>query len=140
MSRSTRTAVRVLYLRNNDAPQWTRRAGCTSAAPYMIRGGGSRFILKGRGEMKFTRKGVTHALAIVLAAHAGPALAGGFQIGVQSGSATGNAVSGGAAVAEDASVVWSNPAGMMHLKQPRQLSTALHILKPSFKFQNGGST
>jgi long-chain fatty acid transport protein len=90
--------------------------------------------------MTFTRKGVARALAVALAAHAGQALAGGFQIGVQSGSATGNAVSGGAAVAEDASVVWSNPAGMMHLKQPRQLSTALHILKPSFKFQNGGST
>jgi long-chain fatty acid transport protein len=90
--------------------------------------------------MRFTHRGASRALAVALAAYAGQALAGGFQIGVQSGSATGNAVAGGAAVAEDASVVWSNPAGMMHLKQPRQLSTALHILKPSFQFQNGGST
>src|SRR5688572_1166802 len=90
--------------------------------------------------MKHTRKGVSRAVAPALALCAGQALAGGFQIGVQSGSATGNAVAGGAAVAEDASVVWTNPAGMMHLKAPRQISAALHVLKPSFKFQNGGST
>src|SRR6185503_7929472 len=68
------------------------------------------------------------------------ALAGGFAIGIQSGSATGNAVAGGAAVAEDASVVWSNPAGMMELKQSRQLTTAIHVFRPSFKFQDTGST
>ncbi|MGZ8211662.1 MAG: ROK family protein, partial [Burkholderiales bacterium] len=59
---------------------------------------------------------------------------------MQSGSATGNAVAGGAAAAEDASVVWSNPAGMMPLKSSRQLTLAMHVFKPSFKFQNTGST
>src|SRR5688500_16952165 len=87
-----------------------------------------------------TRNAVTAAVAAALAGLAANAVAGGFAIGVQSGSATGNAVAGGAAVADDASVVWSNPAGMMHLANPRQVTTALHIFKPSFKFQNTGST
>jgi long-chain fatty acid transport protein len=82
----------------------------------------------------------TAAVVAALVSFAGSSAAGGFAIGVQSGSATGNAVAGGAAVAEDASVVWSNPAGMTHLKQSRQLTTALHIFKPSFKFENIGST
>jgi long-chain fatty acid transport protein len=82
----------------------------------------------------------TLAVTAVLVSFAGTSTAGGFAIGVQSGSATGNAVAGGAAVAEDASVIWSNPAGMTHLKQSRQVTTALHVLKPSFKFENTGST
>src|SRR5688572_22451413 len=80
------------------------------------------------------------AVTAVLASLAQTGVAGGFAIGVQSGSATGNALSGGAAVAEDASVIWSNPAGMMHLQQSRQVTSALHVFKPSFKFQNTGST
>lgn len=67
-------------------------------------------------------------------------LAGGFAIGTQSGSGTGNAFAGGAAVADDASVVWSNPAGMALLPPGKQVTGALHILKPSFKFRNEGST
>jgi long-chain fatty acid transport protein len=90
--------------------------------------------------MKTGRNAASVAGAAVLAAFAVNAGAGGFAIGVQSGSATGNAVAGGAAVAEDASVVWSNPAGMMQLKNPRQATAALHVFKPSFKFQNTGST
>ena len=83
---------------------------------------------------------VSAAVTAALTVFAGNAIAGGFAIGVQSGSATGNAVAGGAAVAEDASVVFSNPAGMMHLANPRQVTTTLHVFKPSFKFQNTGST
>ena len=90
--------------------------------------------------MNTRRNAGSLAVAVALAALAGDALAGGFAIGIQSGSATGNAVAGGAAVAEDASVVWSNPAGMMQLKDPRQATAALHVFKPSFKFQNTGST
>ena len=86
----------------------------------------------------------THAASLAvtaaLATFSATSIAGGFAIGVQSGSATGNAVAGGAAVAEDASVIWSNPAGMMHLKQSRQITSALHVFKPSFKFENTGST
>jgi long-chain fatty acid transport protein len=90
--------------------------------------------------MKTGRNAVSLAGAAALATLTANAVAGGFAIGTQSGSATGNAVAGGAAVAEDASVVWSNPAGMMQLKNPRQATAALHVFKPSFKFENTGST
>jgi long-chain fatty acid transport protein len=87
-----------------------------------------------------TLKLITLAVAAATAGLAANAMAGGFAIGIQSGSATGNAVAGGAAVAEDASVVWSNPAGMMHLASPRQVTVGLNVFKPSFKFENTGST
>ena len=80
------------------------------------------------------------AVTAALVSFAGTSAAGGFAIGVQSGSATGNALAGGAAAAEDASVIWSNPAGMIHLQQSRQLTSALHVFRPSFKFENTGST
>lgn len=66
--------------------------------------------------------------------------AGGFGIATQSGSGTGNAFAGGAAAADDASVAWSNPAGMTFLPEGKQIAGALHALRPSFKFQNKGST
>lgn len=68
------------------------------------------------------------------------AIAGGFGIATQSGSGTGNAYSGGAAVADDASVAWSNPAAMTALPSGKQFAIAGHFLKPSFKFSNGNST
>jgi long-chain fatty acid transport protein len=67
------------------------------------------------------------------------AVAGGFAIGTQSGSGTGNAFAGGAAAADDASVAWFNPA-LMTLLPGKQIAAALHVLKPSFKFENQGST
>jgi long-chain fatty acid transport protein len=70
----------------------------------------------------------------------GGAAAGGFGIGTQSGSGTGNAFAGGAAAVDDASVAWYNPAGMTFLPRGKQVTAALHVLKPSFKFQNAGST
>src|SRR3954471_11172496 len=71
---------------------------------------------------------------------AGTAQAGGLSIGTQSGSGTGNAFAGGAASAEDASTVWFNPAGMTLLPGTTNVFGSLQILKPSFKFQNTGST
>lgn len=68
------------------------------------------------------------------------AIAGGLGIGTQSGSGTGNAFAGGAAAAEDASVVWYNPAGMSWLPGRANFAAAGHLLRPSFKFQNTGST
>ena len=70
---------------------------------------------------------------------ASSAVAGGFAIGTQSGSGTGNAFAGGAAAADDASVAWFNPAAMT-LIPGKQVAGALHALKPSFKFENNGST
>lgn len=80
------------------------------------------------------------AIAAAFSGLASNAGAGGFAIGTQSGSGTGNAFAGGAAAADDASVAWSNPAGMTLLPAGKQVSGALHILKPSFKFSNTGST
>jgi long-chain fatty acid transport protein len=80
------------------------------------------------------------AVATALGGLASNAVAGGFAIGTQSGSGTGNAFAGGAAAADDASVAWSNPAGMSLLPAGKQVAGALHILKPSFKFTNNGST
>jgi len=68
------------------------------------------------------------------------AFAGGFAVGTQSGSGTGNAFAGGAAAAEDASVAWYNPAGMTLLPMGKQVAVAGHIVLPSFKFSNQGST
>src|SRR5688572_2536097 len=86
------------------------------------------------------KKAVALAVGVALGGLAQGVFAGGFGIGTQSGSGVGNAFAGGAAVADDASVVWSNPAGMMLLPSGKQVTGALHMLKPSFKFQNQGST
>jgi hypothetical protein len=77
---------------------------------------------------------------MALAAMSAPAAAGGFGIGTQSGSGTGNAFAGGAAAADDSSVAWYNPAAMTLLPTNRQVTAAIHLVKPSFKFTNAGST
>jgi long-chain fatty acid transport protein len=82
---------------------------------------------------------VSAAVAAALVSTSAPVFAGGFGIGTQSGSGTGNAFAGGAA-AEDASTVWYNPAGMSYLPAGRHVSGVAHALKPSFKFNNAGST
>jgi long-chain fatty acid transport protein len=87
----------------------------------------------------FGRKLLSVAVAAALGGVATGAAAGGFAIGTQSGSGTGNAFAGGAAAADDASVAWFNPA-LMTLLPGKQAAGALHILKPSFKFENQGST
>lgn len=79
-------------------------------------------------------------LAGTLLTMAGGAAGGGFGVATQNGSGTGNAFAGGAAVAEDASVAWFNPAGMTLLPTGKHVSAALHAIKTSHKFQNTGST
>lgn len=68
----------------------------------------------------------------------GTALASGFALIEQGVSGLGNAYAGGAAIAQDATTVFFNPAGMT--KIPSQMETAVHIIVPSFKFKNEGST
>lgn len=79
-------------------------------------------------------------IAVMAAGVPSGVFAGGFAIGVQSGSGTGNAFAGGAAAADDASVVWFNPAAMTALPAGRQITAAGHLARPSFKFSNTGST
>lgn len=90
--------------------------------------------------MNTLRNAVSFSVSTALAGFASTVVAGGFAIGTQSGSGTGNAFSGGAAAAEDASVVWYNPAAMTALPSGKQVSVSAHALKPSFKFQNSAST
>jgi long-chain fatty acid transport protein len=62
----------------------------------------------------------------------------GFALQENSGSGLGNAFAGGAAVAEDASTLWSNAAGMARLGSG-QVAGALNLIQPSLKFRNANS-
>ena len=85
------------------------------------------------------RKHVAVAVSsLAIAFSAGHAVGAGFALQENSGSAMGNAFAGGAAGAEDASTVWSNPAGMSRLASP-QVALAVHFITPSFKFHDEGS-
>jgi long-chain fatty acid transport protein len=70
-------------------------------------------------------------LVLALAAASTPASAAFFQIAEQSASGMGNAFAGGAAVAEDASTVWYNPAGMTRLDRPQFVVGGSYI-RPTF--------
>ncbi len=72
-------------------------------------------------------------------AFAGSAAASGFQLIEQNASGIGNAYAGSAAVAENASTIFYNPAGMTQL-QAREVSVGLSLVKPSFKYDDKGST
>lgn len=89
--------------------------------------------------MQFHQNKLSTFVAAALVCLSGSASAGGLAIITQSGSAVGNAFAGGASAAEDATTLWYNPAGMMNL-QGTTLSVPIHAIKPSFKFQNTGST
>jgi long-chain fatty acid transport protein len=66
--------------------------------------------------------------------------AAGFALIDQSASMIGNAVAGGAAAAYDASTIYYNPAGMMHLNKGNQIVAGLTIVQPTADFSDGGST
>lgn len=66
------------------------------------------------------------------------AQAAGFALIEQSASGMGNAFAGGSAIAEDASTIYFNPAGMTYI-QGTQAVGALHLIKPSAEFNNNGS-
>lgn len=76
--------------------------------------------------------------ALVALAFSGSASAAGFQLIEQNASGIGNAYAGSAAVAENASTIFFNPAGMTQL-QAREFSLGISAVKPSFKFNNEGS-
>jgi len=63
-----------------------------------------------------------------------------FGLAEQGVSGLGNAYAGAAAVAEDASTVWWNPAGMARLPRGRHVLLGGHLIIPSTKFTNDGST
>jgi long-chain fatty acid transport protein len=76
--------------------------------------------------------------ALLLGIGAGQAHAAAFQLIEQNASGLGNAYAGSAAVADNASTIFYNPAGMTYLPG-RQFSVGLNAIRPSFEFSNSGS-
>lgn len=64
--------------------------------------------------------------------------AAGFALIEQSASGMGEAYAGAAAVAEDASTIFFNPAGMTYLPDSQGV-VAVHAIRPSIEFSNSGS-
>ncbi len=77
--------------------------------------------------------------ALTLAMSSGYAAAAGFQLLEQNVSGLGNSYAGSAAVAENASTIFFNPAGMTQLKD-REFSAGLAVISPSFKFSDNQSS
>ncbi len=69
----------------------------------------------------------------------GQAAAAGFQLLEQNASGIGNSYAGSAAVAENASTIFYNPAGMTQLKD-REISVGMSVVRPTFKFSDRGSS
>lgn len=76
---------------------------------------------------------------LALGSTAGQVSAAGFALIEQSVSGMGTAYAGGAALAEDNSTLFFNPAGMTRLKGTRG-SAGIHLVLPSNKFNDNGST
>lgn len=76
---------------------------------------------------------------LVALAFAGSASAAGFQLLEQNASGLGNAYAGSAAVAENASTVFYNPAGMTELRE-REVSLGGTLIQTSYQFNNQGSS
>ena len=88
------------------------------------------------------QKNITPRLipALLAIAFSGAASASGFQLmGEQSASGIGNAGAGSAAVAENASTIFYNPAGMTKICRRREVSLGLAVVNTSFEFTNNGS-
>jgi long-chain fatty acid transport protein len=78
-------------------------------------------------------------LAVILLISTIPARAALFQISENSASGLGNAFAGGAAIAEDTSTVWYNPAGLTRIPGS-QLAVVANFVAPSSTFEDAGST
>lgn len=66
----------------------------------------------------------------------GHAMAAGFALQNQNGAGTGYAYAGSAAVAEDASTIFFNPAGMTYLAEGHHVTGALTMLDRSLEFKD----
>lgn len=77
--------------------------------------------------------------ALVLGLFANYAAASGFQLIEQNASGLGNAYAGSAAIADNASTIFYNPAGMTQLKD-REFSGGMAAIGTSFKFSDQGSS
>lgn len=66
-------------------------------------------------------------------------MAAGFFLSQQSVESAGRGTAGGAAIAGDASTIFTNPAGLTRLKQP-EMTLGLSIIAPRTRYKNQGST
>lgn len=90
--------------------------------------------------MKLSSKGLSAAIALALASGlSSQAQAAGFALIENSASGMGNAFAGAAAIGEDASTVYFNPAAMTRLSG-NNISVAGHTISTSADFTNEGST
>ena len=89
--------------------------------------------------MKKTVLGLSVASALSLFVASQDAAASAFALAEQGASGLGNAFAGAAAVAEDASTVWWNPAGMARLPRGKHLLFGGHVIIPSTEFNNRAS-
>jgi long-chain fatty acid transport protein len=78
-------------------------------------------------------------LAVSIASASSMSHAASFALIEQSASGQGSAYAGAAALGEDASTIYFNPAGMTRLSG-QQIVVAGHIISPNAKFTNQGST
>jgi long-chain fatty acid transport protein len=86
----------------------------------------------------FRPRRIAAAVATFCALGAGQAYGAAFALQENSGSGLGNAFAGGAAVADDVSSMWANPATLSK-RMTMEAAGALHIVTPSIKFRDGGS-
>lgn len=77
--------------------------------------------------------------ALIGAGLCSTSFAAGFQLMEQNASGLGNAYAGSAVVAENASTIFFNPAGMTELKD-KAFSAGVNMVRPSFKFTDEGSS
>lgn len=85
-------------------------------------------------DLPFARLAVLIGLAV-----SGQAMAAGFAVQNQNGAGTATAFAGAAAVADDASTIYFNPAGMTYLPMGHSISVAGTLLHRSLKFDDRGS-
>jgi len=88
-------------------------------------------------QQMFTPRLMTVLLSL---AFAGSAQAAGFQLQNQNASGTSVAFAGAAAVAEDASTIFFNPAGMTYLPQGHSISLGGTAINRSVKFNDTGTS
>src|SRR5687768_8418973 len=98
---------------------------------------GGRILSRG-GKMKRSTIAWSVASALSAMAAASDTYAAAFALYEQGVSGLGNAYAGAAAVAEDATTVWWNPAGMARLPSGRHFAIAGSVISPSTKFNDNG--
>jgi long-chain fatty acid transport protein len=86
-----------------------------------------------------TRSACAVASAFLLAAAANDSHASAFALYEQGISGLGNSYAGAAAVAEDATTAWWNPAGMSWLSPGTHVAAAVAYIDPTTKFSDRGS-